>query len=337
MLSLPDTVFNFLYTFTLENRSPAYLLVMKDGRLSSWGGNLTLYGLTDLQQGEYVEQQILFLIGLLPLNGLSVNLPCVEMESGISADVYIFSTNEGDWVILLDATLFENQRSLVQQKGNDLSLLRHKQARILNQQFSHYTSKEPDFLHFVERGERRDVTILVAKICGFNTYIDNNSPLEVVGILNYYISTMMQSLLDEGGMIDKIMGNGVMTVFGIIPVSQSPTYHALKAALRTIETVREIDKVELEDNYLRFDTGISITSGSVVLGVFSSHNQKKIITAGCKVDLAEQLGYQVRPREILIDENTFNQLGEMQKYFSVINLLERGIIEPRRIYSYQVK
>lgn len=337
MLSLPDTVLNFISTFTLENRSPAYLLVMKDGRLSSWGGNLTLYGLTNLQQGEYVEQQILFLTGLLPLNGLSINLPCVEMESGIPADVHIFSANEGDWVILLDATLFENQRSLVQQKGNDLSLFRNKQARILNKQFSHYTSNEPEFLHFFERGLRQNVTILVAKICGFNTFIDNNSPQVVVSTLNSYISTMIQSLLDEGGIVDKIMGDGVMTVFGVLRASQSPTYHALKAALRTIETVSEIEAIKLGDNYLRFDTGISITSGSVVLGVFSSHNQKKLITAGYQVDLAEQLGDQLRPKEILIDENTFNQIGEMQKYFAVINLLERGIFEPLRIYSYQVK
>ena len=336
MLYLPDTVLNFLHTFTLESRSPAYLLVMKDGRLASWGGNLSLYGLTNLQQGEYVEQQILFLIGILPLNGLSINLPFVEMESGIPADVHIFSANEGDWVILLDATLFENQRSLVQQKGNDLSLFRNKQARILNKQFSHYTSNEPEFLHFFERGLRQNVTILVAKICGFNTFIDNNSPQVVVSTLNSYISTMIQSLLDEGGIVDKIMGDGVMTVFGVLRASQSPTYHALKAALRTIETV-SVEAIKLGDNYLRFDTGISITSGSVVLGVFSSHNQKKLITAGSQVNLAEQLGYQVRPREILIDENTFYQIGEMQKYFSMINLLERRIFEPLRIYSYQVK
>lgn len=337
MLYLPDTVLNFLHTFTLESRSPAYLLVMKDGRLASWGGNLTLYGLTNLQQGEYVEQQILFLTGILPLNGLSINLPFVEMESGISADVHIFSANEGDWVILLDATLFETQRSLVQQKGNDLSLLRNKQARILNQQFSHYTTSEPEFLHFFERGERRNITVLVAKICGFNTYIDNNSPPEVVSTLNSYISVMMQCLLDEGAIVDKIMGDGVMAVFGVLPASQSPIYHALKAALRTIETVTQSEKIQQADNYLRFDTGISITSGSVVLGVVSSHNQKKLITGGCQVDLAERLGYLVRPREILIDENTFNQLGEMQKYFSLINLLERGIIKPIQIYSYQVK
>lgn len=337
MLSLPDTVLNFLYTFTLASRSPAYLLVMKDGRLSSWGGNLTLYGLTNLQQGEYVEQQILFLAGLLPLNGLSINLPCVEMESGIPADVHIFYTNEGYWVILLDATLFENQRSLVQQKGNDLSLFRNKQAKILNQYFSHSTSDEPENLDFFERGERRNLTILVAKICGFNKYIDNNYPQKVVSTLNSYISTMVQTLLDEGGIVNKIMGNGVMTVFGVLSTSQSPIYHALKAALRTIETVSEIEQIKLGDDYLRFDTGISISSGSVVLGVFSSHNQKKLITAGSQVDLAEQLGYQVRPREILVDENTFNQLGEMQKCFSAINLLERGIIEPIQIYSYQIK
>ena len=52
----------------------------------------------------------------------------VKVANGLSADVYLFPGNEGDWVLLLDATLEENQRSRIQQKVNDLRLLLEKKS-----------------------------------------------------------------------------------------------------------------------------------------------------------------------------------------------------------------
>lgn len=59
MLYLPEAVISYTYKLTLENRSPAYLLV-QNKRLFSWGGKLSLYGLTNLKQGEYVEKKYYF-------------------------------------------------------------------------------------------------------------------------------------------------------------------------------------------------------------------------------------------------------------------------------------
>lgn len=333
MLYLPDPVVDYIYKLTVEHYSPAYLLVNKDGRLSHWGGKVSLYGLTNLQQGEYVEQQVLFLAGLLPVSGLPIFLPCVKMESGISADVHIFSAEEGDWVLLLDASLYENQHSLAQQKVNDLSLIRQQQAKGLNQHLQQYVQTLSPFLHLLERGERREVTILLVKICAFDSYIEANAAPVVLTTLNSYVSSIMQPLLDEGGMVDKIKGDAVMSLFGVLPVIGSPPVLALKAALRIIEAVREIGTVRRTDNYLAFDTGIVITSGSVVLGVIGSQSQKTFIAAGEVVHLAEQLGCQLRPNEILIDENTFNQLEHSQQYFSITSTLNA---ESVRIYSYLI-
>lgn len=278
MLYLPDTVSNYIYELTIEARSPAYLLVMKDGRLSRWGGKLSLYGFTNLQPGEYVARQILFLTGLLPLNGLPIILPCVEMESGISADVHIFSTDEGDWVLLLDATLYESQRSLVQQKSNDLSLIRNKQARSLNEHFNFHQAENlsQSFLDLLERGERTDVTILLARLYGLSSCIDDISAEEIFIVLNSYLSTMIGLVLDEGGMVDKISGDGIMSLFGILPITGSPSDRALTAALGIIEAVKEIG-IWQADRYCTLDTGIGIASGSVALGIIGSKNSKTLI------------------------------------------------------------
>ena len=89
MLDLPAVVLDYIHTLTVENRSPAYLLVEKDGCLSRWGGKLAAYGVTHLQKGDYVGQQVFFLEGLLPLDGSPMFLPCIKTKDGLCADVHL--------------------------------------------------------------------------------------------------------------------------------------------------------------------------------------------------------------------------------------------------------
>jgi len=131
MLDFPTPVIAYLLTFIVEERSLAYLLVKKDGCLSAWGGKLTAYGVTNLQEGENITEQVFFLEGLLPLDDLPLFLPRMKTEYGICADVHLFPSDEGDWILLLDATWDERHHSLVQQQANEFSLLQEKFIKIL--------------------------------------------------------------------------------------------------------------------------------------------------------------------------------------------------------------
>jgi hypothetical protein len=133
MLNIPTPIIAYLIALMLENRSLAYLLVRKDGSLLAWGGKLDDYGVTNLEKGLNIGQQIFFLEGLLPLDDLPLFLPRLKTEDGICADVHVFPSEEGDWVLLLDATLDEMQLSLLQQQANDSVLSQEKLTRILNQ------------------------------------------------------------------------------------------------------------------------------------------------------------------------------------------------------------
>ena len=122
MAEMPAPVFAYLNRLATEQRSPAFLLADEQGRLSDWGGSLVDYGIFDLQAGQPVGEQIYFLEGLLPLEGTSMVLPCLQTDSGRVADLHLFPTEAGDCALLLDATLEEFQQRLMQQKGNEASL-----------------------------------------------------------------------------------------------------------------------------------------------------------------------------------------------------------------------
>jgi hypothetical protein len=133
MLDFPTPILAYLLNFLIEERSLAYLLVKKDGRLSAWGGKLEKYGVTELKEGENIKKQVFFLEGLLPLEDFPVFLPLIKTEYGICADVHLFPTKEGDWVLLLDASWNEKHGSFIQQQANELSLLKEKLTKILKQ------------------------------------------------------------------------------------------------------------------------------------------------------------------------------------------------------------
>lgn len=339
MQEIPAPVLDYACKLIIENRSLAYLLVAKEGQVLSWGGKLSAYGIDNLRLGEYASDRLVFLAGLLPLNGTPVFLPCTGMDclkEGFCADVHIFAGDEGDWVLLLDASLEGRQQHLMQQKGNELSLLRTQQAKVLEQYFGREAKDQiaEGLLAVNAQGERRDITILLVKICGFTAYSEHHPPEKILKTLNLYLSTLIQSILDEAGLVNKIVGDTVMSLFGVLPSTGYPPVQALKAAFRMLEAVAELNQGQQLAK--AFDISIGITSGAVTLGLLGNKASKTLCAIGDRIDLLVQLETQVRPREILIDDNTFAQIKDLQKYFSVTTLTNPGTNTPIATYSYKV-
>lgn len=134
MADIPYAVITYLLNFIIEERSLAYLLVKKDGCLLAWGGKLAEYGITNLRQGMQVCEQVFFLEGLLPLDDSSIFLPLINLEQGICADIHIFSSDDGDWIVLLDSILDGEHIAGMQQATNDFCLLQEISTKLVNHQ-----------------------------------------------------------------------------------------------------------------------------------------------------------------------------------------------------------
>jgi class 3 adenylate cyclase len=317
MLDLPRSVLDYIGTVMIENRLPAYLFVDKDGLLSDWGGSLQEYGINDLRKGEPVGEQILFLEGLLPLSVSPMFLHCIKTEAGLSADIHLFSGEDGDWILLLDVTSDELQHIIIQQKVNDLSLLRKKHAGLLNQYFSTDArdGQIQELITFREKGERKEVAILFVDIRGFNSYSEKTHPEEVFKTLNLYLRAMIAPMLDEGGIVDKIIGDAVVTIFGAIASSTSPAQLAVRTAFRMMNAVGEVNRVRQIENQETFNVGIGIASGTVALGILGSKELRSINAIGHPVKIAAHLGSTARAGEILIDNNSYTELDSIKARF----------------------
>ena len=135
-VELPGSVRKYLINITTRTRDPAYLHMDEGGNVIDWGGEIEKYGILGVEKGMDVnkgalKKQLYFLEGLLPAKEKASVIPAMETEAGQPMDVHIYADSDGQWIILLDATLERERRRMIQQKVNDLELLINKLTKLL--------------------------------------------------------------------------------------------------------------------------------------------------------------------------------------------------------------
>ncbi|PWT93441.1 MAG: hypothetical protein C5B55_04590 [Blastocatellia bacterium] len=122
MANLPPPVREFIQVLTDDTLAPGYLRIAENDGLYEWGGELESYGISGLHENMSVEERLLFLVGILPLESGNVFLPNVETQPGVYADVYLFRREKETWILFLDATAAVTKRRSLQQRTYDTSL-----------------------------------------------------------------------------------------------------------------------------------------------------------------------------------------------------------------------
>ncbi len=284
-----------------------------------WGGDIEVYGLHSLHRNQPIGPQVFFLSGFLPLNEGSLHFPCVKPSAHLSTDIYIFHADDGDWTLLLDAAEEELRQKRLQQKGNELRLLRKEMDRLLknvnNLDCSQESQKQTPRM-FREKGEYRLVAVLFADIRDFTAYSDKESPEVMLKTLNHFMDVMIHAITDGGGYLDKIVGDAVMGVFGLLPTGDAPGNLAVQAGLKMQGDIAELNILRQKAGEATFDISIGVATGPVALGKMENIHAKTMSAIGRVVNLAAEIQKQARAGEILIDRATYETLWENRGDFS---------------------
>jgi adenylate cyclase len=155
-------------------------------------------------------------------------------------------------------------------------------------------------------GERREVTILFCDIRGFTTYAEQNSPEEVVAVLNEYFGMTTEVILKWEGTLDKFIGDAVMA-FWNAPVQQRN--HAERAVRCALDMARGMDELRRKwaaEGKTALDFGIGLNTGEVLVGNVGAERKMDYTVIGDHVNLAarvESLNKEYGSR-ILVTEET---------------------------------
>jgi adenylate cyclase len=156
-----------------------------------------------------------------------------------------------------------------------------------------------------------EVTVLFADLAGFTALSEKLGPEEVSSILEGYFTHAVDAIFEEGGTLDKFIGDCVMAFFGA-PVAQAD--HAQRAVRAALKILREQDKWNADRAAAgepTLEMRIAINSGPVVVGDVGSNRRVDYTVLGNTVNVAARLeGYVGEADEVTIGGETRRLLGD---------------------------
>ena len=164
------------------------------------------------------------------------------------------------------------------------------------------------------------------------------TPEQILNILNQYFEVMIDLVFQHGGVLDKIVGDELMVLYGAPTKSDSDIDNAVKTALKMFETLDTLnEKIEAE-GFQRLKMGIGINFGQVVSGNIGSKRQMNYTVIGDEVNIASRLCDNASSGEILISRSVYDHFsGGLTGFEKMSPLRVKGKALPVEIWSYKHK
>jgi adenylate cyclase len=186
------------------------------------------------------------------------------------------------------------------------SLQRSALERFLSPEVAEMVVANPDIRL---GGVNQEVTVLFADIRDFTPMSENLEPSRVVEILNEYFTRVTDVIFDNGGTLDKYMGDAVMAVFGA-PISKGKdAANAVKSAIQIQRLLIELNRDAAAREWPELRVGIGINTGNAVAGNIGSPRRLDYTVVGDVVNTAQRLMSNAAGGQILIAESTASKLG----------------------------
>lgn len=149
--------------------------------------------------------------------------------------------------------------------------------------------------------KKSEATVLALDIRNFSAFAETHSPTEIMEYQNKVFGPILELIAQHQGIVNQIMGDGIMATFGS---PRKNPLHCDMAFQAAICIVRKIRQLSLEDKIPDTRIGIGIHTGEVVTGNIGNDDRKQYSISGTAVIIAfrvEQLNKELGT-EILITE-----------------------------------
>ena len=188
---------------------------------------------------------------------------------------------------------------------------------------------------FALGGRRVQATVMFSDIRGFTALVESQPPEETIELLNTYYTLMFDAISGQGGVVNQMIGDGLMAIFGApLPVAEPPLA-AVRAALDMQEMVELLNQERAAAGKAPIAVGIGIASGEVVAGYTGTQQRATYTCIGDTVNLAARLEAYTKEagRRILIDAESRAALGERVPTASIGEVQFKGKAEAVPVFA----
>jgi class 3 adenylate cyclase len=182
-------------------------------------------------------------------------------------------------------------------------------------------------------GHRKTVTILMADIRGFTSLSETMEPEIMVRLLNRYLECMSKVILDYDGIIDEIIGDSILAIFGVPEKRNSDPERAVACALAIQNALADLNREFINQGHPPFEVGIGINTGNVIVGNIGSDVRMKYGVVGSAVNTASRIESNTVGGQILIGETTYQRIKELLTCEAPRSIMMKGLKTPLVVYS----
>ncbi len=187
------------------------------------------------------------------------------------------------------------------------------------------------------KGSRMPATILFSDIVGFTTLSEKADPEELVRHLNVYLSAMTNVVFQNGGTLDKFIGDSIMAVWGNVK-SQGKAKDAKAAAHTALGMRRELARLNSAwqaEGRMPLGMGVGINHGDVLVGNIGSQDRADLTVIGDAVNLASRLEGLTRSFgvDILVGTTAADLIRDDFYLRSVARAQVKGKTEPVDVFT----
>ncbi len=185
----------------------------------------------------------------------------------------------------------------------------------------------------INRGQRKELTILFSDIKDFTTYSSTLSPDRIRGFLNEYFETMVDVVFQHSGTVDKYIGDGLMVFFGDPEPLPDHAPRAVRAAVAMQQKAAELSRKWQMEGGFPLQIRIGINTGEVVVGNMGSSRRLSYTVLGSAVNLAKRLESNAPVNGILMSQHTHQLIAAdtPTRFFGSIQV--KGYAEPVSTYE----
>lgn len=194
------------------------------------------------------------------------------------------------------------------------------------------------------RPEPRLVTILFIDLVNFTPLASQLDPQVMATLLNDYLETMTKAVFEEGGTVDKFIGDGIVALFGA-PESLSAAEQvkrAIAVSRRVYLHLAQLNQQWQAQGWVGTTTiplvklRCGIHQGNAVVGMFGGGQRADYTAIGLTVNLAERLQESAEANTILVSQSVADYL-EATDIEKTISLRLKGFEQEVLAFSVALK
>jgi len=166
-------------------------------------------------------------------------------------------------------------------------------------------------------------TLVFTDVRGFTSYTERRNPEQVVDVLNRLLEKQSAIIQNNGGDIDKFVGDAVVAVFS----GDNAPRRACTAALQVVRLCSES-----AEEFDRLTVGVGVATGSVIHGMIGSARRADFTVIGDSVNVASRLCGIAKGMQIVVSDATKEVAGTEFRFKGPYSVKLKGKKEPTRVW-----